>query len=321
MQRRRQMLSDGVSAAIHGRTLSLKNAPSVRQLRAFVAVYYMGNLSAAAAALSLTQPAVTVLIRELEEKLGVRLFDRTTRALRRTEAAAEAIVFAENALAELDALSSSMSELADARRGRIRIAATSTVAQTLLPKGIRRFRDDHPAVRVTVDDCAPGEFAERILGERVDFGVGTLENAVPGLEERRFLDDYLCAVATSDCLDGEKPLAWKQLAACPVIMVKPGYGIRQSIDRAAQEAEVELQVAFEVSLLTTALAMAASGLGVALLPNSMLAHAQYADLVVRRLVRPTVQRSTAVVFKQDRSLSPSAHAFAELLASAFASPT
>lgn len=318
MQRRRQMLSDGVSAAIHGRTFSLKNAPSVRQLRAFVAVYYMGNLSAAAAALSLTQPAVTVLIRELEEKLGVRLFDRTTRALRRTEAATEAIVFAENALAELDALSNSMSELADARRGRIRIAATSTLAQTLLPKAIRIYQDEHPAVRVSIDDCAPGEFAERILSERVDFGVGTLENAVPGLEERRFLNDFLCAVATSECLDGDKPLTWKQLASCPVIMVKPGYGVRQSIDRAAQESDVELRIAFEVSLLTTALAMAASGLGVALLPSSMLTHARHDELVVRRLVRPSVQRSTAVVFKQGRSLSPSAQAFAELLARDFA---
>jgi Transcriptional regulator len=314
------MTKDETSSSIHKKTLSLKSLPSIRQLRAFVAVYYTGSLSVAAEALSLTQPAVTVLLRELEDKLGVRLFDRTTRTLRRTEAAAEAIVFAERALNELDAMSNSMQELADVQRGRIRIAATSTVAQTLLPKAIRRYLDAHPHVSVTIDDCAPGEFAERILGERVDFGVGTLEGGVPGLEEDHFLDDYLCAVATRRTFTEGKPLTWKQLTAYPAIVVNPGYGVRRSIDRAVQEADARLQYAFEVSLLTTALAMAASELGVAVLPHSILAHTHYTNLVARRLVRPTVQRTTAVVTKTGRSLSPSARAFADVLKDLFESP-
>src|SRR6059058_746513 len=103
--------------AIHNRPLSMRTLPSVRQLRAFVAVYHAGQVSAAAEQLSLTQPAVTVLLRELEEKLGVRLFDRSTRTLRRTEAAIEAIAYAERTLAELEALGAAMAELAGARRG------------------------------------------------------------------------------------------------------------------------------------------------------------------------------------------------------------
>ena len=133
----------------------MRTLPSVRQLRAFVAVYHTGQVSAAAQQLALTQPAVTVLLRELEGKLGLKLFDRSTRSLRRTEAAAEAIGFAERALAELEALGASMAELAGARRGRVRIAATSTVAQTLLPPVMRRFLDTHPEVAVEIEDVAP----------------------------------------------------------------------------------------------------------------------------------------------------------------------
>lgn len=312
------MLKNDSSAVVEKKTMSLKSLPSIRQLRAFVAVYYTGSLSAAAEALALTQPAVTVLIKELEEKLAVRLFDRTTRALRRTEAATEAIAFAERALGELDAMSTSMLDLAETRRGRIRIAATSTVAQTILPKVIRRFLDLHPAIQVNVDDCAPSEFAERVLSERVDFGVGTLESDITGLAQHRFLDDYLCAVAMSETFDDDKPLTWKQLGSFPAILVRPGYGVRRSIDRAVHQADVQLQVAFEVSLLTTAIAMAANGLGVAVIPHSILAHTHYTNLVARRLIRPTVQRTTAVVFKEGRSLSPSAQAFADLLELEFA---
>ena len=292
---------------------SLKQLPSVRQLRAFVAVYQTGSLSAAAEVLALSQPAITVLIRELEEKLGVRLFDRSTRSLHRTEAAAEAIIFAERALAELTAMSDRMADMALARHGRLRIAATSTIAQTWLPVAIRRFIEEHPAVRVSVDDCAPAAFAERVLSEHVDFGIGTLEGAVPGLSQKVFLNDTLCAISTSADFPDAQPMSWKQLADHPVILVHAGYGVRRAIDRALAVADVELCVAHEVSLLTTALAMAANGLGVAIIPHSVLAWTPLPDLVGRCLIEPTVPRALAIVSKSGRPLSPVAQAFADQL--------
>jgi DNA-binding transcriptional LysR family regulator len=303
---------------IHKKPLSMRGVPSVRQLRAFVAIYHGGQLSAAAEQLALTQPAVSVLLRELEERLGVRLFDRTTRSLRRTEAADEAIVHAERVLAELDALGTAMADLASGRRGRVRVAATSTIAQTLLPQAMLRFLEIHAQVQVTIDDCAPGQFVEKILNEQVDFGVGTLDGKVAGLEERVFVRDHLSAIADRGVrFPNAEQLSWKQLAAHPLITVKPGYGVRGSIDRAAAEADAALRIVHEVTLLGTALAMAANGLGVAVLPASILAHAGYPRLVARRLVRPVVARNVSVVLKRGRSLSPSAAAFAGLLDAEF----
>ncbi|OZI48666.1 LysR family transcriptional regulator [Bordetella genomosp. 4] len=299
-------------------TISLKSTPSIRQLRAFVAVYHTGSLSAAAETLALTQPAVTLLLKELEDKLGIKLFDRTTRSLRRTHAAMEAITYAERALADLTALGERMSDLVDVKRGRIRLAATSTVAQTLLPGVIRQYLDRYPNVRVSVDDCAPGEFVERVLGEQVDFGVGALEGPVPGLTQTVFLNDTLCAVATSEEFQDDRPMTWKQLSEWPVVVVQAGYGVRRAIDRAIAVAGVELQIAQEVSLLTTALAMAASRLGVAIIPQSMFARTYYPNLVGRRLIRPVVPRALAVVCKENRQLSPAAQAFSDLLPGAAA---
>lgn len=299
---------------IHNKPLSARTLPSVRQLRAFVAVYHTGHVSAAAQQLALTQPAVTVLLRELEGKLGVKLFDRSTRALRRTEAAAEAIAYAERALAELEGLGTSMAELAGARRGRVRIAATATVAQTLLPPAMRRFLDTHPGVRIEIEDVAPTKFVETLLADRVDFGIGTLEAPVPGLREEVFLRDTLAAVALAGPrFVADRPLTWKQLAALPIVTVKAGYGVRRRIEAAAESAGVTLCIAHEVSLLTTALAMAASGLGVAVVPASLLAYGGHPQLVARRLTRPAVERNTAVVYRAERSLSPAARAFVDIL--------
>jgi LysR family transcriptional regulator, carnitine catabolism transcriptional activator len=304
--------------AIHKKPLSMRGLPSVRQLRAFVAVYHAGQVSAAAEQLALTQPAVTVLLRDLEDKLGVKLFDRSTRAMRRTEAAVEALGYAERALAELEALGTSMAELAGARRGRVRIAATSTVAQTLLPGVLRSFLASHPEVKVEIEDLAPSEFVETLLAGRVDFGVGTLEAAVPGLRERVFLEDVLAAVAPAGPdFPAGKPITWKQLAALPLVTVKAGYGVRRRVNAAAESAGVQLRIVHEVSLLTTAMALAESGLGVAVVPSSMLGRDGRANLVARKLTRPAVPRNVAVIHKQERSLSPAAQAFADLLVREF----
>jgi len=256
---------------IHKETLSLSGLPSVRQLRAFVAVYYTGQVSAAAEQLALTQPAVTVLLRELEARLGVRLFDRSTRSLRRTHAATEAVAYAERALSELEALGASMAQLAAGERGLVRIAATSTIAQTVLPPVMRRHLDLHPGVKVLIDDCAPAEFLDRVTSDRVDFGVGTLEAPVSGVVETVFLRDWLMAAALpGPGFVAGQPMTWKQLERHPIVTVKAGYG-------------------------------------------SILAQGNYPQLAGRRLVRPSVERSTAVVRRADRTLSPAAEGFIRLL--------
>ena len=300
--------------ATYKKPLSLRSTASVRELRAFVAVFHAGTLSAAAGQLSLSQPAVTILLRSLEEKLGIRLFDRNTRAVRRTEASNRAIAYAEVALQQLEALSDDMAGLARGERGRLRVIATSSFAQTLLPPVIRRYVDAHPDVRFSLDDCAPRDFVEAILTDRVDFGVGTLETSVPELHERVLLTDTLYAVAVrAPGFTTTRPMSWRQLAVLPVITVGSGYGVRRSIDAAALEAGVALHVAHEVALLTTALAMAAAGLGVAVVPGSLLRYVRHPELVGRPLHRPVVERRFAVVHRGDRPLSRASEHFVALL--------
>ena len=296
--------------AIHKKPLSA--LPSVRQLRALVAVHRTGSISAAAQELSLTQPAVTVLLRELEDRLGLRLFDRSTRLLRPTAAAAEALGHAQRALAELEAMSAGMAELAGAGRGRVRVASTATVAQTLLPAAMRRLRDLHPGVKIELEEVAPDAFVEALLAERVDFGVGTLESPVAGLREQVLLRDVLVAAALpGPAFEAGSPITWKQLAALPVVTVRPGYGVRRRIDEAAKAAGVTLRIEHEVALLSTAVALAEHGLATAIVPGSILAGRS--GLVARRITRPAVERPIAIVVKRDRSLSPAAQALAEVL--------
>ena len=288
--------------------------PNLRQLRAFRAVYHLGKLSAAAEQLALTQSAVSVLIRQLEDGLGMRLFDRTTRSLRPTSAATEAIAVAERILRDVDSLGAGLRGLGTLQRGRVSLAVTPTLGEILLPPVVRRFTRLHPEIRIVIEDCSPDQFVARIVGEHVDLGVGTPERAAADVDTRKLLGDTLALVCRKDHpLAARRQLRWADLAQHPLITVRPGYGIRPLIDGAAAQAGVLLDVVNDVTFLSTALWMAECGLGAAVMPSAYARRAGHPALVVRKLHAPVVSRDISIVTKRGRSLSTAAQALLEVL--------
>jgi DNA-binding transcriptional LysR family regulator len=294
--------------------MNLKFTPTIRQLRAFLAVHQLRKLSAAAEKLFVTQSAVSMLIRQLEEGLGARLFDRTTRSLQPTAAAEEMLATAERILRDVDSLSAGFRELSTLQRGRVSLAITPTLASFLLPPAIRRFGEAHPQVRVVVDDCAPEQFVSRIIGEHVDFGIGTPERAGAEVETQTLLRDHLSLVCMPDHpLAGKKAVRWTDLGGHPVITVRPGYGIRPLIDGTATGAGVVLNVVNEVSFLSTAIWMTASGMGASIMPSAFAKAADDPALVIKPITAPRVSRDISVVTKRGRSLSAASRSFIDAL--------
>jgi len=289
-------------------------SPTIRQLRAFLAVYQLRQLSAAAQRLFVTQSAVSMLIRQLEEGLGTRLFDRTTRSLKPTAAAEEMLATVERVLRDVDSLSADFRELATLERGRVTLAITPTLAAMLLPDALRIFSQQHPKVRVLVNDCAPDQFISRILGEHVDFGIGTPERPGAEVETERLMRDHLALVCRSDHpLAKARVVRWTDLGRHPVITVRPGYGVRPLIDGTAAEAGVALDVVNEVSFLSTALWMTACGMGASIMPSAFARAAGDPSLVIKMLSAPRVSRDISVVIKRGHSLSAAARSFIDVL--------
>ena len=289
--------------------------PTLKQLRAFAAVYQLRKLTAAAERLSVTQSAVSLLIRQMEEALGTRLFDRTTRSLHPTRAADEAIVVAERMLRDLDSLGTGLRDLSTLRRGRVSVAVTPTLGEIVLPPALRQFRQQHADIHVSVDDCAPDQFVARVLGEHADFGIGAPEQAAADVDTRTLRRDHLAVVVPlGHPLAGRRQVRWSDLAGHAVITVRPGYGIRPLIDATAARAGVALNVVHEVAFLSTALWMADCGLGAAIMPSAYTARGAHPGRVVLPLSGPRVSRDVALVTKRGRSLSPAAQRLVDVLA-------
>ncbi len=294
--------------------MTSSTVPGLRQLRAFVAVYRLGKVADAARQLSVTPSAVSLLVRQMESDLGVRLFDRHARALVPTLAAHDTVGHAERILAELDQLGRGLRGLRERSAGRVHLAVTPAVGMVLLPSAVRRFVDAYPDVRIVLDDCAPNQFVPRVVSGQVEFGIGTPEAAATGIESRVLVNDHLCAVLPADHpLALRRQVRWTQLAGLPVIAGTPGYGVRRMTDAAAAKAGVELRVVNEVNFLASALWMVASGLGVAIFPAALAGATQHPGLVVRPLVAPRVVRPVSIVTRRGSTLSPAAESFVGIL--------
>lgn len=290
--------------------------PNLRQLRAFVSVYRLGSLTRAAEQIFVTQPTISVLIRQLEESIGVRLFDRTTRSLRPTAAAHESIARAERILEEFEQLVAGFKDVATRRRGQIKVGATPAVASVLLPAAVLEFRRRFPGVIVTLHDVAPEHLIASVADSAVEFGIGTPDGPLPEFDLATLVEDRICAICVRDFpLARRRGISWSEIVQYPTVTTRKGSGIRTLIDDTLSRLGLPFTPAYEVSYLSTALSLTARGLGVSILPSYLARHFHGGKLAAIRLVNPVVTRNLCVVTRRDASITPAAQSFIEVLRS------
>jgi DNA-binding transcriptional LysR family regulator len=287
---------------------------TLKQLRAFVAVYRLGKLASAAEELGVTRSAVSVLIRQVEETLNTRLFDRTTRSLAPTRAAEDVFGIADRILRDVATLGSNFRALSEGSRGRVRLAATPGTAMALLPRTARRFSRRYANIELILDDCAPDQFLQLISSERVEFGIGVPPPARSEFETLLLLEDRMQFVCARDHpFVARAMVRWSDLSGLPLIVFRRGYGVRQLIDNTLLKVGLTPSIAHEVGFFSTATWMTASGMGVTILPTALARLYLHGGLVMKPLVEPEVTRAIALVSKKGRSLSPTARLFIEML--------
>ncbi|WP_233801871.1 LysR family transcriptional regulator [Paraburkholderia sp. HP33-1] len=287
--------------------------PTIRQLRAFALVCRFGVLTRAADEMFITQPAVSVLIRQLEEALGLRLFDRTSRSLRPTAAAHEILPTVERMLRDLESIQSSVKELAGRERGQLRFAATPSIAAAIVPTLLAEYRALYPNIEVSVDDAAPDRLTASTLTGDVEFGIGTISERPEGITLQCLARDNLCAFCRKDSpLAKKRRVSWKDALQYPWIGIRSTSGIRKLIDETLFTLGMRKAVEYEVSYMTTGLSMVQAGLGIAIFPGILLGSFPHRDLVARRLEAPLVTRDVNLIRRAEHSLSPAAESFIEL---------
>lgn len=287
---------------------------TLKQIHAFVAVAQAGRFTRAAERLHVTQSALSVLIREFERSLGLRLFDRTTRTVRLTEAGQEFYPLAEKILADLEHAIANSLDLVARKRGRVVVAATPLIAAALLPPLIARFRDRFPEISVIARDSSAIHIESMVRNGEVDYGIGWFERPERELLVEPFLiDTLMVACPCEHPLAHKKRVTWRDLAETRLITGVPESPTGQLIQRQLADLGIAVKPAFEVAFITTALGLVNARLGLAIVPSYGHETIRMRDVAFRKLTSPVTQREISILARRDRWMTPAAESFKDCL--------
>ncbi|TEA70399.1 LysR family transcriptional regulator [Allopusillimonas ginsengisoli] len=286
---------------------------TARQLRAFVALADEHHFTRAAARCHQTQPAFSALIKSLEDALGVRLFERSTR---RVELTAEGRLLNRSAtrlLRDMEAVVQDVRDHVAIRKGRVSVAALPSLAAGWLPDIYARFHAEHPGVELTLHDALLEPCLALVRSGAADIAVAAQGVDMSGLDAETLYEDAFYLVCRDDHpLARKRAVRLRDIEGCAMIQLGKGSSVRQSLIR--NSAFRKLGTFLEVDHLATVTGLVVAGLGVSLVPAMTLFQFKHARLRVIPLVRQdAVKRSLYLIRRSDRGLSSAAQAFYDVL--------
>lgn len=288
---------------------------TLKQVRAFYAVAKLGSFTRAAERLALSQPALTMTIRQLEATVGVGLFNRTSRRVMLTAVGKEFLPTAERLLGDFDLAFEDLRAVAELRRGQLGIAATFSVAAHILPDAVNEFATQYPAIRIHLRDGDSSTVRRWVRHHELDFGFACGNIDDPELEYYPVFRDRMGAVARKDhsLMLQNRPVTWADLTEHDFLGLGKDTGLWPIFNEFVYSRSSFKSPRFEISGTVTLQVALESGLGVTALPA--LASPEHAggSLRYRPLENPTVMRDVYLVTRKGRTLSSAARTMRALV--------
>ena len=290
--------------------------PTLRQLQYLKLLAEHGSFSRAAEAASVSQPALSAGIQELEKVLGAPVVERTRGAVQLTAVGAEAVSRAEDVLARTEDLVEAARNAGRPLSGRLRLGVIPTVAPFLLPATLPGLKAAYPQLRLFIREDLTGRLIAGLKAGQLDCAVIALPYAATGIQHARIGDDEILAAAPVDHpLASGGDIQPGALKGEDLILLEDGHCLR---DQALAAVDVEAprgEDVFAATSLHTLVQMVSSGLGVSFLP-AMAVKAGLADdkgVVVRSFAAEPPKREIVVAWRSGSSRAAEARLLAETM--------
>ncbi len=285
-----------------------------RQLEAVLALAEYGSFVAAASRLRMSQPALTRLLKRLENQLGVRLFERSTRRVQITEAGREFAAVAERMLNDLGITVQSVREVAQERRGLVVVSCVMSVAVGVLPRMIAAYRADRPGVEIHVREGVYASIVEDVRSGVADFGIGYIDE-LPDFAVGTPLgrETFHAVVPARHKLAARRSVGLAELTAHPIVALPTESRTRRTIDAAAVTAGLQLSQRVVVNQIATLLALVGAGVGVGVVPGGATRGPLMRGLRFIPLAEPRLVRRVGLISLRGREPTPVAAGLMGLL--------
>mgnify|MGYP002406549761 FL=1 len=280
----------------------------IKQLTDFVAVVNHGTLTAAAKSLHLSEPPLSVQIHQLEGELNCILFDRSARRMQLTEAGR---LLYERATVILDLCNSTKREMADylsGDTGTLRIGVTSSICNALFLEWMKRFHTVCPGIRFELQEENTYQLLEAVRSGLVELAFVRTPFSAADLQSTPLRRESLCAVALPEMLP-KKAITLQELSFMPLLLTRRWEAVLQ--DTLHRE-QLEPQIVCLADDTRTIVRMAEEGLGVGIVPQSVLPSCKVSPVQANVLHQPELQSEICAVNRRDAYLSTAAQRFLEI---------
>lgn len=285
-----------------------------KQLKAFVAVAQHRSFAAASIDLHISQPALSITIRNLEETLEGALLHRTTRSVSLTPEGEAFYPVARRLLEDWGKAYDDVHNRFKLQRGHLAVACMPSFAATVFPSIMASYHQLHPEIDINLEDIVMEEVIESVSSGRVELGLTFAQETNEDLEfSPLFTDRALVAMPKSHALATCDSLSWEQLAQHPFISLNQRSGFRGGIDELQQQLGAVPKQVYEANQLTTVGRMAAEGLGLAVVPGYCELQMQQMGLQCKPIGNPAMERVVGLCWRKRHGLSAAATAMVNLL--------
>jgi DNA-binding transcriptional LysR family regulator len=308
-------VSDNARVVAPGRTREPRRL-SPHQLEAFSAIVSTGTITAAARLLNVSQPGVSRSLADLEREIGFPLFVRDKKRLFITPEGSAFYEELTRSYTGLDRLAKAAEEIRQLRRGHIRIAAMPALCFGPLPRAIKLFLADHPALKVSFEAQPSQRVVESVVGHYVDIGIAQVPSHYPGLTIRNsFRSDCVCVMPAGHPLAKRKVVGPADLANQAFVSLPPNSMAGLQLHHVMAEANLQLTPQVETLTSFAACAMVAEGLGVSVV-DPFTAAAFASDRLLQRPFRPKINFGFRLIYPAHRAIARPAQALVEHLVQA-----
>ena len=284
-----------------------------RQLETFATVARLGSFSRAAEALHLTQPAVSIQIRQITESIGLPLFEQSGREIRLTAAGQELLRTARELDDSWNRFESAVDALKGLKKGRLRVALVTT-AKYFLPRMLGAFCQRYPDIEIELEVANRARIIERLRANEDDLYIMSFPPEELDVVATPFLDNPLVVVAPAAYPLPAGPLSLADLAPHPFLLRETGSGTRKAVDRHLAANGLTLKVKLALGSNEAIRDLVASGMGLAILSRHVLGeHPEQEGLRMLEVAGFPLQQPWSVVHLRQKILSLPAHAFMDEL--------
>lgn len=286
---------------------------TIRQMRYFEALARHGHFKRAAEACAISQPALSMQIKELEDVLGAMLFERGARQVRLTQFGEEAAERVRGILRAVDELG----DLARAARnqmvGRIRIGVIPTVAPYLLPTVISNLARAHPGLDIHVRESVTRRLIQELAEGRLDAAVVALPVSETSLEEVPLFSEPFVLVRHDK--DAEKPVPSNEsLREMRLLLLEEGHCFRDQALSFCSMPSASPREVLNASSLSTLVQMVGAGIGITLIPEMAVpVETRSAGVSISRFDEPQPSRTLGMIWRKTSPLAPQLSEVSEII--------